>query len=101
MQESGIIALDMVAGGRQPTVSQTLGAAEAGVLRRREGRRLAVEPDVLEAPAVVDAVGLDSVVPDVGLPAAGRHLVENDRAGDVFLELPVDLPHHFPALLLI
>src|SRR5262249_3647913 len=33
--------------------------------------RLAVEKDVLEVPAVVDAVGLDGVVLDVGVPAAG------------------------------
>src|SRR5229473_4735833 len=62
---------------------------------------LAIEPDVLEAPAVVDAVDLDRHALDVGLPASRRPAVGDDRPGDVLLQLAIDLPHHLQALLLV
>jgi hypothetical protein len=56
------------------------------------GRTLPVEPDVFEAPAIVLAVGHHRQPFDFGLPAGRGTQVVNDRPGQVFLQLMVDLP---------
>src|SRR5690348_4465887 len=55
---------------------------------------LPVEPDILEAPAVVDAVDLDDQALDLRPPASGGLAVENDRPRDLFLQLAVDVVDH-------
>src|SRR5215467_10179815 len=63
------------------------------------GFSLAVEPQIFETPAVVDAVDHDRQALDVGLPAARRLIVEDDRPGAILLQLAVDRPHQlFPLL---
>ena len=62
-------------------------------------RSLPVEPDVLEAPAVVDAVGHDRQVLEVRLAADCDVIVEEDRTGVVFNQFPLDLPHQLLALI--
>src|SRR6266851_7709174 len=80
------------------------GASSASLLAaagRRSALCSAVEPDILETPAVVDAVDVDRHALDIRLPASGGLVVEDDRAGDVLLQLAIDLPHHLQALLLV
>src|SRR6516162_11566577 len=60
--------------------------------------RLPVEPEVLEARAVVDAVDHVYDALHLRLPAGSDAPVENDRSGIVFDQLPFNLPHQAPAL---
>src|SRR6516165_2936624 len=60
--------------------------------------RLPVEPEVLDARAVVDAVDHVYDALHLRLPAGSDAPVENDRSGIVFNQLPFDLPHQAPAL---
>src|SRR5258708_4315098 len=59
---------------------------------------LFVEPHILEAPAIVLAVGHHRQPLDLGLPAGRRAQVVDDRARQVFLQLVVDIPHQLFAL---
>ena len=63
--------------------------------------RLLVEPDVLHAPAIGDAVDHDRQPFHIGLPAAAASIVKDDRPGAVLCQLPLDLPNNLPALFLI
>src|SRR6516164_1906102 len=54
--------------------------------------RLLVEPDVLHAPAVGDAVDHDRQSFHIGLPAAGTSIVKDDRASIVLGQLSFDFP---------
>src|SRR6516164_5201974 len=62
---------------------------------------LLVEPDVLEAPAVEDAVDHHPQTLDSRLPAGGEPQVIDDRPRLVLLQSSVDLPHQPLALLLV
>src|SRR6516162_10840554 len=53
--------------------------------RWSSGCSLAVEPQIFETPAIVDAVDHDRQALDVGLPAARRPIVKDDRPGAVLL----------------
>src|SRR6516225_11350385 len=67
--------------------------------RFSSGLRLAVEPQIFETPAVVDAVDHDRQPLDIGLPTARRPVVKDDRPGTILLQLAVDRPHQlFPFL---
>src|ERR1700720_3487962 len=59
---------------------------------------LFVEPHILEAPAIVLAVGHHRQPLDLGLPAGRGAQVVDDRARQVFLQLVVDIPHQLFAL---
>src|ERR1700738_5273362 len=72
-------------------------APRARGIRRRAG--LTVQPNVFEAPAVVNAVDHDRQPFDVGLAAARGAVVKDDRPGRLLPPLPVDLPHQLFALL--
>ena len=72
-----------------PSMTAPIGSASA----------LPVEPDVFEAPAVVDAVDHHRQALDVGLPAGRGAVVKDDRPGAVLLQLAVDLPDQLLALL--
>src|SRR4051812_25491168 len=63
--------------------------------------RSALQPDVFEAPVVVDAVDVQRHVLDVRPPAAGGAAVGDDRFGHLLLQLAVDLPDHLQSLLLV
>src|SRR5438552_7660883 len=60
---------------------------------------LFVEPDVLHAPAVEDAVDHDRQPLHMRLPAGRAAVVKDDRPGAVFRQLPLDLPYQLLALL--
>src|SRR6266446_1315982 len=57
--------------------------------------RLFVEPDVFHAPAVVDAVDHQGQSLDIRLPAGRAAAVKDDRPGDIFRQLALNLPQHF------
>src|SRR5215468_1842228 len=61
--------------------------------------RLSLEPDLIEAPVVVDAVLLMHIALQVRMPTGRRGVVVDDRARHVLRELPLDLPNHCPAFL--
>src|SRR6516225_2715402 len=63
--------------------------------------RLLVEPDVLHAPAVGNAVDHDRQSFYIGLPAAATSIVKDDRASTVLGQLPFDFPNQSSARLLI
>src|SRR5215471_18748164 len=63
------------------------------------GCSLAVEPQIFETPAVVDAVDHDRQALDVRLPAARRLIVKDDWPGAILLQFAVDRPHQFFPLL--
>src|SRR5215472_13403918 len=58
---------------------------------------LAIEPDIIKAPVVVDAVLMQHEILDVGLPTKARYVLQDDGPGDVFGELLLDLPNEPPA----
>ena len=62
-------------------------------------RTLLVQPHVLVTIAVIGAVHHDGDALDIGLPAGALAGVEDDRTGDVLLQLLVDLPDQLLALL--
>src|SRR5437588_7581629 len=66
---------------------------------RNPSRWLFVEPEVFEAPAVVDAVGHDGQVPDLRIPAGRASGVKYDRPGAVLDQALLELPHQSFALL--
>src|SRR5215471_9640524 len=59
---------------------------------------LFVEPDVFEAPAVVDAVDHNGQPFHPGLPAGAAAGIENDGPDGVLRQPPFDLPDQFRAL---
>src|SRR5436309_3505553 len=65
------------------------------------GRALFVDPDVLEAPAVIGAVDHDVQPLDLGPPAGRLAQVELDGPHHRLLQLAVDLPNELLALRLI
>ena len=60
--------------------------------------KLFVEPDILHAPAVENAVLHQSQPLDLGLPAGALPHKEDDRAHRVLDQLALDLPHQLLAL---
>src|SRR6266568_8990852 len=70
-------------------------------LYRASSVALPIQPYILEAPAVVDAVDHHRQPFHLGLPAGRRAIVEDDRPGGVLLQFPVDLPYQLLALVLI
>src|SRR5438552_436970 len=67
----------------------------------RKDLRLPVEPNVLEAPAVVDAVDHRRQPLHLRLPAGRSDAVRDDRPRAVLLQLTVDLPYQLLAFFLI
>src|SRR5215831_18188534 len=59
----------------------------------RKTARLLVDPDVLHAPVVIDAVDLLHDALHMRLPAGRPAIMEDDRARSVLLQLMVDLPY--------
>src|SRR6516225_2181697 len=89
-------------GGRErPNLLRPLHDGLASFSSASLPRPLFVEPDVFEAPAVVDAVAHDSQPPDPGLPTGCPARVGDDRPDRVLLQFPVDLPDQLLALLLV
>src|SRR5271163_2547281 len=62
------------------------------------GALLFVEPDVFEAPAIVDAVDHDRQTLDPGLPAGAAGRVKDDRSDRSFRQHPFELPDDLLAL---
>src|SRR5271166_3319749 len=60
--------------------------------------RLFVQPDVLKARAIVDAVDHADQILDVGPPAGDAAHVQDVRARIFFDQLPLDLPNQLPPL---
>src|SRR5437660_3215886 len=58
-------------------------------LYRASSVGLPIQPHVLKAPAVVDAVDHHRQPLHLGLPAGGTDVVKDDRPGRVFLQLLV------------
>src|SRR6516165_3176827 len=69
--------------------------------RLRLRARLFVEPDVLSAIAVEDAVDHQCQPLHIGLPAGSAAAVEDDWSGAVLCQPAFDLPHQLLALLLV
>src|SRR5207248_5194470 len=63
------------------------------------GRLSPVDPQIFHSPAVEAAVDHDRPSLDMGPPAGGAAVVEDDRPGAVLRQLPLDLPHQTLALL--
>src|SRR4051812_1680927 len=84
-------------------IIKTAGPYPAVFGRERRGwlSILLVEPGVLEAPAVVDAVDHQRHALDMGLHAGGTARMEHDRPRPVLLQLLVDVPDQLLALLLV
>ena len=59
----------------------------------RAGRQLSVEPEILEAEAVVDAVDHHRHPLDLGMLACRLTRVEDDRTGAVLGQPLFDFPH--------
>src|SRR6266568_5484829 len=70
-------------------------------LYRASSVALPIQPYILEAPAVVDAVDHHRQPFHLGLAARRADIVKDDRPGSVFLQLLVDLPHQLLALCLV
>src|SRR5712664_4832183 len=68
---------------------------------RSSGQRLLIQPDFLEPQAVVLAVVVRGVIPDIGLPAIGGHAGDDDRARRVVDQKTLDIPDDFPAFVLV
>ena len=62
---------------------------------------LFVEPDILHAPAVEEAVDHDRQPLDLRLPAGREAVVEEDRPSAILLQFLVDVPHQMAALFLV
>src|SRR5262249_20739150 len=56
--------------------------------------RLSLQPDLMEAPVVIDAVLLMHVALQGGVPTGRRGVVVDDRTRHVLGELALDLPDH-------
>src|SRR5712692_7924301 len=77
-----------------PAHFQALAEAKSGYRRAaRDGPDPAIQPQNLEAPAVVDAVRHDGQSLELRLPAIGDAWVEQDGPGIVLHQLPFDFPH--------
>src|SRR5207253_1599477 len=63
--------------------------------------RLGVQPNILHAPAVEQAVDHDRQSLELRLPAGRKAIVEKDRPRTILLQLPVDVPDKMLALSLI
>src|SRR5215468_12750639 len=86
---------------RRRASSAALAAGLGRSARRMPPTRLLVEPDVLHAPTVGDAVDHDRQPFHIGLPAAATSIVKNDWPGAVLCQLPFDLPNELLSLFLI
>src|SRR5712691_6072161 len=64
-------------------------------------RALFIEPDILHAPAVKQAVDHDRQPLQVRSPAGGEPVVEKNRPSTVLLQFLVDFPNQVPALFLV
>src|SRR3954447_20318588 len=64
-------------------------------------RVLLIEPRVLEAPAVINAVDHDRYALDIGLHTGGAARVKHNGPRPVLLQPPVDLPDQLSALFLV
>src|SRR5580692_6433945 len=62
---------------------------------------LFIEPNILHAPAVEQAVDHDCQSLQLGLPAGREAIVVEDRSSTILLQFLVDFPNEMPALLLI
>src|SRR5947207_1484180 len=62
---------------------------------------LFVEPHILHAPAVEQAVRHDRQSLQLGVPAGREAVVVQDRSSTILLQFPVDVPYETPTLLLI
>src|SRR5215469_3948806 len=82
-----------------PPIS-TIGRATPSFICRSFRYCLFVQPEILEAPAIVLAVDHDRQPFDLGLPAAGGAEVVDDRPCAVLLQFLVDFPDEVAALLL-
>src|SRR5262244_1691878 len=71
---------------------------EAAETRSFTRSRLAVEPDVFHAPAIVLAVDHDGQTLDLRLHTSCQARVVDDRPRPVFLQSLVNLPNQAPAL---
>src|SRR5215469_8286266 len=69
------------------------------MLRWRDHANSAVEPEVFESRAVVDAIDHRCQVLDVWFAAIRCARIRQDRARVVFDEFPLDLPYNLFALL--
>ena len=63
--------------------------------------RLSIQPNILHAPAVEQAVDHDRQSLELRLPAGRKAIVEKDRPRTILLQLPVDVPDKMLALGLI
>src|SRR5215475_2475148 len=89
--------LSQRAARRQPQAGKTFFA----LLFHSVGSRLLVEPDVFEAPAVVDAVDHRREPFDIMVATGRGSRVVNDRPGAVLGQPTLDLPHQPLALVLV
>src|SRR5262249_49125520 len=71
----------------------------AAIHQGQSATALLVEPRIFHAPAVVERVVVAGDALDVGLPAGGGAVVQDDRAGHVGGDLALRLPNDLPALL--
>src|SRR5438045_5361576 len=62
---------------------------------------LSVQPSLLEAPAVEDAVDHDRDTVHPRVPAGAEPVMVDHRSGGVLLQLAVDLPNQLFALFLV
>src|SRR6266404_916774 len=82
-----------------PFVSLSLSCAPfAGFVK---DRRLLIEPNVFETPAVEDTADHRRQAPHPRLPAGRLAVVSDDRPGSVLLQFLVDLPHQLLAFFLV
>jgi hypothetical protein len=61
-------------------------------LTQRAAEGLLVQPDMFEAPIVIDAVFVVHVALEMRVPAGGRAIVVDDRPGHVLRQDALDLP---------
>src|SRR5882672_1685099 len=76
-------------------------SCSSGQCPRASHPPLLIKPDFLEPQAVVLAVVVRGVIPDIGLPAIGGHAGDDDRARRVVDQKTLDIPDDFPAFVLV
>src|SRR6516164_6013781 len=67
----------------------------------RTASMLFVEPNVLEAPAVVVSIDHHCVPLELGLPASSRAGIEDDRPRGILRQSPFDLPNQLLAFFIV
>src|SRR6266567_4239159 len=83
----------LVSGPRPLSRGGTCRAGRFPCGRSRCRGGLLVQPQILEAPAIVDAVRHNGQALELRLPAIRHARIEQDRSGVVLHQLPFDLPH--------